>query len=273
MAAIKAVLLDLDGVIYIGNEPLPGAIEAAAKLREAGLALRFLTNTTRTPHRLLLAKLVGMGLTLEPDELITPATAARRMIAEQGLTPHLLVHPALAEDFAGLGDADLVTAALETSALVPGGRTAVVVGDAGDTFTYAALNRAFRALEHGAEFLALANNRSFRDTDGGLSLDAGPFVQALAFASRKEPIVLGKPAAAFFGAALASLGCTADEAVMIGDDVESDVGGALAAGLAGVLVRTGKYQPGAETRIDSRPTAVLDDLPAAVRWLLGGNLG
>jgi HAD superfamily hydrolase (TIGR01458 family) len=258
MAAIKAVLLDLDGVIYVGNEPLPGAIDAAAKLREAGLALRFLTNTTRTPHRLLLARLVGMGLAVEPDELITPATAARRMIEEQGLTPHLLVHPALAEDFADL---------------VPGGRTAVVVGDAGDTFTYAALNRAFRALEHGAEFLALANNRSFREADGGLSLDAGPFVQALAFASRKEPIVLGKPAAAFFGAALASLRCAADEAVMIGDDVESDVGGALAAGLAGVLVRTGKYQPGVETRIDPRPTAVCDDLATTVKWLLGGGLG
>lgn len=253
MTAIKAVLLDLDGVIYVGDRPLPGAIAAVARLRQAGLALRFLTNTTRTPHRALLTKLTGMGLAVAPDELLTPAAAARRMIEEQGLAPHLLVHPALEEDFAGLP---------------PGGREAVVVGDAGDTFTYAALNRAFRALDAGAVFLALANNRAFRDSDGGLSLDAGPFVQALAFASRAEPVVLGKPAAAFFGAALASLDCAPQDAVMIGDDVESDVGGAMDAGLAGILVRTGKYQPGAETRITPPPTAVLNDLPAAVDWLL-----
>lgn len=251
---IKGVLLDLDGVIYVGGEPLPRAIEAVARLRAAGLALRFLTNTTRTPYRALLAKLRAMGLTVEAEELITPAVAARRTIEAQGLIPHLLVHPALEEDFAGLPS---------------GGRVAVVVGDAGETFTYAALNRAFRALDQGAVLLALANNRMFRDADGGLSLDAGPFVQALTFASGVEPTILGKPAADFFAAALASAGCAAEDAVMIGDDVESDVGGAMSAGLGGVLVRTGKYQPGAEGLIDPGPTAVCDDLAAAVEWLLG----
>ncbi|MFT4027631.1 MAG: TIGR01458 family HAD-type hydrolase [Novosphingobium sp.] len=253
MAEVKAVLLDLDGVIYVGGTPLPGAIEAVARLREAGLALRFLTNTTRTPYRALYAKLLGMGLEVAPEELVTPAVAARRMIEAEGLTPHLLVHPALEEDFADLP---------------PGGREAVVVGDAGDTFTYAALNRAFRALDAGAALLALANNRMFRDADGGLSLDAGPFVQALAFASGVEPVILGKPAAEFFHAALASIDCPADEAMMIGDDVESDVGGAMAAGMRGVLVRTGKYQPGAEKLIDPPPTAVCDDLAAIVEEML-----
>jgi HAD superfamily hydrolase (TIGR01458 family) len=252
--AIKGVMLDLDGVVYVGGAPIPGAIAAVARLRAAGLALRFLTNTTRTPHRVLLAKLVGMGLAAEPDELITPADAARRIVERESLAPLLLVHPALEEDFAGLP---------------AGSREAVVVGDAGDTFTYAALNAAFRALERGAAFLALANNRSFRDGDGELSLDAGPFVQALAFASRREPVVLGKPAAGMFAAALAGLGCAPAEAVMIGDDVESDVGGAMAAGLHGILVRTGKYQAGAEARIDPPPTAVCDDLAAAVEGLLG----
>jgi HAD superfamily hydrolase (TIGR01458 family) len=254
MLAPKGVMLDLDGVVYIGAEPLPGSIAAVARLREAGLAIRFVTNTTRTPHRVLLAKLVALGLEASPEELITPAASARRLIEQDRLAPLLLVHPALEEDFADLP---------------PGAREAVVVGDAGDTFTYAALNRAFRALEGGAQFLALANNRAFRDADGGLSLDAGPFVQALAFASGCAPVVLGKPAPAFFAGALEAMGCSAEEAVMIGDDVEADVGGAMAAGLAGVLVRTGKYQPGAEGRIDPAPSAVCDDLAAAVDWLLG----
>lgn len=258
MTTITGVLLDLDGVLYVGDTPLPGAIAAVAHLRDAGLRLAFLTNTTRTPHRLLLKKLAAMGLPLAPEELITPAAAARAWIAARGLRPHLVVHPALEEDFAGL----------------PAGSEgeAVVIGDAGDRFTYAALNRAFRVLEDGAPLLALANNRAFRDRDGGLSLDAGPFVQALAYATRREPVVLGKPAVDFFAAALATIGCAAHEAVMIGDDVESDVGGAMAAGLGGVLVRTGKYQPGAEARIDPPPSAICDDLPAVVERLLACGL-
>lgn len=250
---VKAVLLDLGGVVYVGSQPLPGALDAIARLRAAGLAVRFLTNTTRTPHRLLLAQLRAMGLEVQGEELFTPALAARQLIVQQGLSPHLLVHPALEEDFAGLE---------------PGHDVAVVVGDAGDSFTYAALNAAYRALERGAHFLALANNRSFRDEDGGLSLDAGPFVAALTFASRREPVVLGKPDGAFFHSALASLGCAPQEAVMIGDDVENDVAGAMAAGLSGILVQTGKYQAGAERQIDPPPSAVMADLPAAVDWLL-----
>lgn len=257
--AITGVLLDLDGVIYVADAPLPGAVAAVKRLRASGLRLAFLTNTTRTPHRLLLEKLAAMELKVAPDELITPAGAARQWMARHGLAAHLLVHPPLEEDFAGL--------------TASGSDQAVVVGDAGAGFTYAALNRAFRALEEGAPLLALANNRAFRDGDGRLSLDAGPFVQALAFASRREPVVLGKPAAEFFAAALTATGCAAAQAVMIGDDVESDVGGAMAAGLAGVLVRTGKYQAGAETQIDPPPTALCDDLPAAVELLLAGRLG
>lgn len=251
---LRCALLDLGGVVFVGDTALAGAIEAIARLRDAGLGVRFLTNTTRMPHRRLHEKLRLMGLAIDPEELVTPAMAARRLIEQEGLRPHLLVHPDLEADFAGLP---------------PGsGREAVVIGDAGESFTYDALNATFRALERGAAFLALANNRSFRDADGALSLDAGPFVTALAFASRREPVVLGKPAPDFFRAALASLNCTPDAAVMIGDDVESDVAGALAVGMAGLLVRTGKYQPGDEATIDPPPSAVTADLAAAVDWVL-----
>lgn len=254
MPRYDCVFLDLGGVVYVGDTPLPGAVDAIARLREAGIPLRFLTNTTRTPHGKLLATLRAMGLSLEDDELFTPALAARQLIEKEGLEPHLLIHPALEADFANLS---------------PGNRKAVVVGDAGRGFTYDALNAAFRVLAQGARFLALANNRSFRDADGVLSLDAGPFVQALAYASGCEPIVLGKPAAPFFQAALDSVGCTPDRAVMVGDDVESDVAGAMAAGLAGILVQTGKYEEGAEDTIDPPPTNVCSDLAAATDWVLG----
>ncbi len=127
---------------------------------------------------------------------------------------------------------------------------------------------AFCALEGGAEFLALARNRSFQDPDGALSLDAGPFVTALKYTSGREATLFGKPSRALFEAALGSLGCPADQAVMVGDDVESDVAGAMAAGLTGVLLRCGKYRPGDEALVKPPPSAVLADLAAAVDWTL-----
>jgi len=254
MAKAKGLLIDLDGVVYVGGKALSGAVDAIERARAAGLATCFLTNTTRTPHRALVAKLRSMGLDVAEEEVLTPARAAMRMATENGLAPHLLVHPALAEDFEGVPQE---------------GRPAVVVGDAGDGFTYAALNAAFRILmDSDAPLIALANNRYFREEDGALSLDAGPFVAALSYAAGREPVVLGKPARPFFEAALANIGCTAAEAVMIGDDVESDVGGAMAAGLTGILVRTGKYRAGAEVRISPGPTYVADDLAAAIDWVL-----
>jgi len=164
-----------------------------------------------------------------------------------------LIHPALEEDFAGLPRS---------------GPRAVVLGDAGEGFTYPALNAAFRELERGAAFIALARNRSFQDADGARSLDAGAFVAALEYASQTEATLFGKPAPEFFAAAVDSLGCAPEAVVMVGDDVESDVAGALAAGLAGILVRSGKYREGDETTIDPPPSAVVDDLSAAVDWIL-----
>ncbi len=254
---IEGVLLDLGGVVYVGDAPLAGALEALERLRATGLPLRYITNTTRTPKRTMLAKLHRLGVPAGEAELFMPALAARRHLEARGSSPHLLVHPALEEDFAGLpGDG-------------PGdGPEAVVVGDAAEGFTYQALNAAFRALVGGAEFLALARNRSFQDADGALSLDAGPFVAALEYASGREATLFGKPSRAFFEAALASLGCAADRAVMVGDDVESDVAGAMAAGLMGVLLRCGKYRPGDEALIEPPPSAVLADLTEAVDWIL-----
>ncbi len=250
----KGVLLDLSGVVYVGDAALPGAVEAIAALRDAGLPVRYLTNTTRTPKKRLLERLAGMGLTIADRELFTPAAAACAWLESHRRSAHLLIHPDLEVDFQ-----DLPTFA----------EKAVVVGDAGTGFTYETLNDSFRTLSDGADFLALAANRTFKDSDGALSLDAGAFVAALEFATQRRATVLGKPSPDFFTAALASMNCPADGAVMVGDDAEMDVAGALAAGLAhGLLVRTGKYRPGAENTVEPAPTAVVDDLPAAVDWIL-----
>ncbi|CDX38000.1 Phospholysine phosphohistidine inorganic pyrophosphate phosphatase [Mesorhizobium sp. SOD10] len=251
---IRAVLLDLLGVVYDGDVQIAGAAAAMERLRGTGLPLRFVSNTTRSSRDAIIAQLAGLGIEVEDEELQTPARAAVKWLRKHGRRPHLLVHPDLEVEFSGVEG---------------GSDKAVVVGDAGEAFDYASLNRAFRELIAGADFLALATNRTFKDADGLLSLDTGAFVAALEFASGRSPVVLGKPSPEFFHSALAGLNCPPADAVMVGDDAESDVAGALRAGLgAALLVRTGKYRAGDETRFDPAPTAVVDDLAAATDWII-----
>ncbi|MFD1156420.1 TIGR01458 family HAD-type hydrolase [Roseovarius aestuarii] len=252
---IRGILLDLAGVLYDGGRAIDGSVRAVARLTDAGVPLRFVTNSTRAPRRKLLQKLQQMGFRIGPDQLSTPASAACAALTASGRRPHLLIHPDLTEDFADLSE----------------GRagTSVVIGDAAEYFTYDAMNSAFRALTDGADLLALANNRSFRDADGALSIDIGAYVAALEYASGQKATILGKPARGFFEAALASMGVDAAEAVIIGDDAEADVAGALSAGLGrAVLVRTGKYSKGDEARFTPAPSLVADNLAEAVDLLL-----
>jgi HAD superfamily hydrolase (TIGR01458 family) len=121
----------------------------------------------------------------------------------------------------------------------------------------------------GAELIALQRNRYWMTPDG-LALDVGPFVAALEYAARTEAVVVGKPAPAFFATALADLGTEPADALMVGDDVESDIGGALAAGLAAALVRTGKFREDALRDSGVEPTAVagsVADVPALLERL------
>ena len=251
---IHGTLVDIAGVLHEGDAPVPGAPEAVARLRAAGLPVAFLTNSTRRPKRSVVARLHAMGIEAGAADVLTPADVARDWLQRHGAAAHLLVAPELEQDFADC----------------PAGRTkAVVVGDAGPRFTYERLNAAFRRIEAGAPFLALAANRAFRDSDGLLSLDAGAFVRALEHASGRTAQVLGKPAPDFFRAGAARLGIAPGAAAMIGDDAEADASGALAAGLAlGILVRTGKYRAGDEARCDPRPSRVVADLSEAVDHVL-----
>lgn len=255
-ARVAAVLVDLGGVVYVGNEPVPASLDALARLKDAGLGLRYITNTTRLTHADLLQKLARIGLKAEPEELFTPARAALDYLRSHDLEAYPLVHPSLAPEFEGVTGA--------------AGR-ALIVGDAGDAFSYRSLNQAFGVLHSGAAFLALAKNRYFRRDDGNLALDAGPFVAALEFATRREAVVLGKPSVNFFVSAVDSLGASPETTVMIGDDVESDVAGAINAGMRGILVRTGKYQADDEIGESPAPDFVADDLAAAASWILGAR--
>jgi HAD superfamily hydrolase (TIGR01458 family) len=251
---MTALLIDIAGVLTDGGAAVPGAHEAFRRLRDAQVPFRLITNTTRRSKRVLIDELASEGFEVGPDEVFTPAQAAVVMLQERNLSPHLLIHPDLEEDFADCP---------------PSGSVAVVVGDAGRHFDYDRLNAAFRLIANGAAFLALARNRAFKDSDGCLSMDAGAFVCALEYSSGQTPVVLGKPARSFFETAVRSMGCTMAEVAMIGDDAEADVAGALKAGIEeAYLVRTGKYSEEDELQFRPSPTATVSSFTEAVSAIL-----
>ena len=243
----RAVLLDLDGVLYVEDEPVPGAPEAVERIRAAGLVLRFVTNTTSHSRAATLQKLSALGFEVGPEELITPALLALQHCRARGhRRVALLMDDEVKAEFSEL----------EESERDP---DAVIVGDLGERFAYDVLNRAFRHLLGGAELIALQKNRYWL-RDDGLCLDVGPFVAALEYAAACEAHVVGKPAAAFFGHVLDGAGAAPDEAVMVGDDIESDIGGAVSAGLPAILVRTGKYRSDAVRASGIQTTATVDSI-------------
>ncbi len=249
---INGVLLDLEGVLYIGDYPLPGSREALLSLRAAGIPTRFVTNTTRLTRAAIVNRLASMGLDVPIEHLFTPVVVARQYLIARRLTPHLLVHPDIRSEFADL--------------LGPS-PSAVLLGDAGSGFSYETLNPCFRLLVAGLPLLAMGSNRYFREGNA-LSLDVGPFMAALEYAAQMEAVVLGKPSAEFFLAAVNSLDLPMQDVIMVGDDAEMDVDGALMAGLRGALVRTGKYRPGDEGKVEPHGGRVFDDLDAVVDYIL-----
>lgn len=253
---MTALLIDLDGVLYEGERPIDGAADAIAWVRKQGIPHLFLTNTTSRPRSALVKKLRDMGVPAGAEQILTPAVAAAGWLREHAPGPAaLFVAPATADDFGAID----VAAEDETTV------AAVVVGDYGERWNFATLNRAFRLLMSQPQpaLVALGMTRYWKAGDG-LRLDTAPFVVALSHASRAEPEVLGKPARAFFAAALSMLGADADEALMIGDDVRGDVGGARAAGIRAALVKTGKFRD-ADLDGDVEPDAVLDSIAALPR--------
>lgn len=239
----KAVLCDIGGVLYVGNEPIAGAIEAVARIK-AQYAIRFITNTTQQSGADVVKKLQSMGFDIDASEVVTALDITYAYLQTRNSSAYIVATDAAKAFFKPL-DA------------LP--KQYVVVADAQENFTYDAMNEAFRALQEGANLLACATNRYFKDSDGNLSLDAGGFVAALEYASGKAATVIGKPAPSFFLQACEMLHVKPSECVMIGDDISSDIKGAQDCGIDAILVRTGKFKED-DLNMGITPTMMLDSI-------------
>jgi len=255
---MRSLLIDLDGVLYEGDDPIPGAADAMDWLDVAAIPHVFVTNTTSRPRSAIVEKLAKLGISIGEDDILTPPVAAAAWLAENSHGPVALFVPeATRDEFTGV---ELARPGIE------GPVGAVVIGDYGERWDFGELNRAFRLLmtEPQPALVALGMTRYWRAPDG-LRLDTAPFVMALQHATGIEPVVLGKPAPAFFDAALSRLVASADEACMIGDDIRTDVDAAQEFGIGGILVKTGKFRT-SDLDLDVEPRAILGSIAELPEW-------
>jgi HAD superfamily hydrolase (TIGR01458 family) len=256
----QGLLFDLDGVLYVGKEVIFGAIATIAELREQ-FTCRFITNTSTLSLASLQHKINALGFDIASEEIISAPQAALRYLEQQpDPTCRLLLAEDVKRDFAAVPQSDTAP-------------RFIVVGDIGNAWSYALLNEIFAALMQGARLIAVHKNR-FWQTEHGLQLDIGAFIHGLEYAAGAEAVIIGKPSPAFFQVALDDMGLKKEEVLMIGDDIDSDIGGAQQAGLRAVLVKTGKYRDAYVSASAIKPEHIIEsiaDLPALLETLAGNE--
>jgi HAD superfamily hydrolase (TIGR01458 family) len=257
MRAMPCILLDIDGVLHVSGEAIPGAVDAVARLRDRGHSLRFVTNNSTRPRAQLAEELRDLGFALDDDELQTTAHAAVRELG--GKRVFALVMSGVIPDLEGVE-------------LVGDGAEAVLIGGCDETtepnqvFSWMNLGRAFAELQMGAELYCLHKNKWWQTSRGPL-LDAGAFVAGLEYATGVDATILGKPSASYFAAALDALSAEPELTWMVTDDLEADVRGAQAFGMRTALVRTGKFRPETLEGSGVVPEIVLSSVAQLPEWL------
>ncbi len=240
---MRGLVLDADGVLVLKGEALPGSMEAVRSLADRGIPFRVVTNFSQLHRETLGGWFAKGGLSIDPERIITAAsaTAAYCATAHVGRSLLVLSAPDALREFHGqrLLDPD------DALASSPGEVAAVVIGDGGDALSYHNMNIAFRLVHGGAELLAMHRNPWWH-TPEGITIDAGAFVAALEFATGKQARTLGKPSPDVFRQAVAGLRRDIGERLpqnrfaMVGDDLHADIAAAKRVGLRGILVLSGK---------------------------------
>ena len=227
-----AFLFDLDGVVYLGDELLPGSCEALVRLRETGKEVRFLANDPRPTREQLRRHLMGMGVEVSCEELVTSGWATANYLAQESLSSaYVIGSRGLASEIGAVG----------VEVIDRGPCEAVVVGS-DEHVSYTHLRQASRHVFAGARFVATNADASFPSPKGPLP-GTGAIVEALRVTTSVEPMIVGKPSAAMFDIALRDLHAGRDRTAMVGDSLESDIAGAHRAGIAGVLIAREDSQP------------------------------
>jgi HAD superfamily hydrolase (TIGR01458 family) len=227
MKSYQAIIFDIDGVLEYQGRVYPGAVETVGALRERGVTLRFLTNSTLKSRRSCAEKLRRKGIAIFPDEVVTASSAAAQYLRE--LKPRscwvMLEREGLDEfeDLPQDGENPEV----------------VVVGDNRSRFDFEHLNQALRLLHRGARLIGM-QGELVDSSMGELELNVGSWVGMLERASGQPAVYLGKPNPYVFELALAGMPVERSQVLVVGDRLQTDVQGARASGLRSALIKTGE---------------------------------
>jgi HAD superfamily hydrolase (TIGR01458 family) len=278
LRGIRALLLDLDGVIIVAGSAVSGSVEAIAELERRGTPYRIVTNTSLVSRATLSRYAATLGNDIPPERFQSALSASANFAAKAfpGQPLYVLASADARTEFEGQ---HLLS---HDEAARPGARAAaVIVGDSPDELTHANLNLAFRLVRNGARLIGMHRNPWWLTPDGP-TLDSGAYVTGLEFAAGVRAQIVGKPAAAFFSIAVAALRrdvaardgrLRRSEIAIVGDDVRTDVLAGQRAGLRGVLVLTGKHGLDELARLSGRgrgrrePDAVAPSLADVVAAL------
>jgi 4-nitrophenyl phosphatase len=243
---IEAVILDLDGTVYAGEAAVPGAADFVSALKQKGLRLLFVTNrANRTPAEIR-AQLVSQGIPCEEADILTSAQATARHVGRGSV--YCIGEDALRQE--------LRQAGLTLTADDP---EWVVVGFDRE-FNYDKLKTAANLIHAGAKYVA-TNPDAFLKTESGTVPGTGAIVNAVTTATGTEPTVVGKPEREIIDSALQRLGTAAEKALVVGDNVLTDVPAGAAAGARTALVLTGVSSRADVAAAPVQPTWVVEDYP------------
>ncbi len=255
---IKGLLVDIDGTLYFKGKAIPSAIETVSKLREAGLRLLFLTNTDSKSPKTVLKILKDYGFTISEDEIFTPIIALKEFLSKYtDKKSYFVTTVEVEKEFQGFSQIN--------GSELP---NFVIIGDFHDNWDMNRLNEAFKYVLKGAKLLGMQGNRYYLDSNGEPVIDTGSFVQMIANAANVIPKIFGKPSKEYFLHALNKINLGIDDVIVIGDDPESDIQGALNAGIKGILVKTGKGQYFDSAKSEIEPFLVIDSFSSLLNLLL-----
>lgn len=249
---IRAVLFDMDGVLYRGTQMLAGVPELLAFLDERGLGYACITNNAALTPAQYEAKLAAMGIVMPASRVVTSAGATGRALRAsypRGTRVYIV-------GMEGLREALLHDGYFIEDATAP----ELVVQGADFALTYATLRTATLLIRAGAGYIATNPDKTF-PAEEGLIPGAGAIMAALVAATDAEPLVIGKPAPTMFHVAAELLGAHPATVLVIGDRLDTDIAGAIAAGMPSALVLTGVSTRAEAEAGPVRPTAIYADLP------------
>ncbi len=243
--------LDMDGTVYLGERPIPGAKEFIGSLRKAGIPFRFITNNSSHPRGFYADRLVRMGFDVKPEQVLTSAVATAAFLKDRrkGKRVYIIATPEVSREFADQGvelvgpdeDPDIVLLTFDT------------------TIDYKKLNSGYHCLRAGAELIA-THPDDVCPTEAGYDVDIGPFIRLYESLTGNKATVIGKPNRLMLDMAALDMGVSSESVIMIGDRLSTDIRMAMDAGIRSILVLSGETDLALLERSDVKPTHVKDSV-------------